>query len=158
MADNEFKCVSFYELDQKVFAGLSEKQDEIENWYGKASGIADYVASWGMVRFWAMSRSLVTKSGKPTENNQKTQNYFAWGVARKVLCEIVGDDLGINMSEDMETMNFQSFFYSLNFNKQVLLTDLLIEISDTVQFWSVRMKEIYDLNKNKEANESRKKV
>jgi hypothetical protein len=29
----------------------------------------------------------------------------------------------------------------LNFNQQVLLTDLLIEISDTIQFWTMRIKD-----------------
>lgn len=159
MADNELKCVSFYELDQKVFAGLSEKHNEIKNWYGKASGISDYVATWGMVRFWAMSRSQVSKGGKSKENNGEAQSYFAWNVAREVLCEIVGNNLGIELEEgeilkDIETARFHKIFYALNFNKQLLLIDLLIEISETIQFWSVRMKEVSDLNEKLKAREN----
>ncbi|MEQ8536712.1 MAG: hypothetical protein RIB93_04510 [Coleofasciculus sp. D1-CHI-01] len=44
-------------------------------------------------------------------------------MAREVLCKIVGNDLRIR--QDMTTEEFQNRFRDLEFNQQVLLTDLL---------------------------------
>lgn len=137
--------VIFYDLDAKVFEQLNVGSNTIGDWKGRASGIADYVASWGVERFWAMSRSpALLGGGIPDANqgNDEQRRYFAWGVARVVLCQIVGNDLQINAN--MDTAEFQARFRQLNFNQQVLLTDLLIEISDTIQFWAMRMSDARD--------------
>jgi len=52
-----------YDLDQKVFQALKPGIPQLEDWKGAASGIADYVATWGVERFWAMSRSSVLRGG-----------------------------------------------------------------------------------------------
>lgn len=144
--------VVHYELDKRVFEKLKEgnktlEKDKkaIDSWQGAASGIADYVASWGLERFWAMSRSPVLKEGGIPEADQgkeEKRRYFAWGVARLVLCEVVGEDLDIQ--QDMTTQEFQNKLMDLNFNEQVLLADLLIEISATIQFWTMRLKDVGD--------------
>lgn len=134
-----------YELDREVFQLLKPGSEQLEDWQGAASGIADYVASWGVERFWAMSRSLVLRGGgipDAATGNEDRRRYFAWVVARVVLCRIVGTDLIIR--EDMNTEQFQNRFRELDFNQQVLLTDLLIEIADTIQFWTMRMKDARD--------------
>lgn len=140
-------AVEFYELDQRVHQKLavrSQTPEQHKQWYGKASQIAEYVSSWGMVRFWALSRSQVARGGRNAENQdgEGGENYFAWKVAREILCELVGNDL--NIQEDLITDVFQQRFYALSFNQQVLLTDLLLEIAETIQFWSVRLKEALD--------------
>jgi hypothetical protein len=135
-------CVDYYELDHLVFQQLQTGKDELKQWQGAASGIADYVSSWGVERFWAMSRSPVLLGGglpTATEGSEEQRRYFSWGVARVILCEIVGKDL--NIKSDWETIDFQNRFRNLTFNQQVLLTDLLIEIAETIQFWTMRMKE-----------------
>jgi hypothetical protein len=139
--------VSNYDLDREVFRLLNVGRGQLTNWKGVASGIADYVASWGVERFWAMSRSPALLNGKmPDANegdeNSDTRRYFAWSVARATLCNIVGSDLGIQA--DMTTEKFQERFNKLDFNQQVLLTDLLIEISDTIQFWTMRIADAKD--------------
>jgi hypothetical protein len=131
-----------YELDKKVFQNLQrgQEQEQLKHWKPKASGIADYVASWGVERFWAMSRSPILRHGNLPSADQGTEeqrSYFAWGVARVVLCEIVGQDLEIN--SEMNTQEFQNRFSQLDFRQQILLTDLLIEIADTIQFWTMRI-------------------
>ncbi|PSO60200.1 MAG: hypothetical protein BRC36_14340 [Cyanobacteria bacterium QH_2_48_84] len=109
-------AVDTYKLDLKVFENLQPGQQQLKDWKGKASGIADYVATWGV---------------------EQQRSYFSWGVARVVLCDILGNEL--NISKDMPTANFQEQFAQLNFKQQVLLTDLLIEIAETIQFWTMRM-------------------
>lgn len=131
--------VSSYELDREVFQLLKQGEDTFEDWQGAASGIADYVASWGVERFWAMSRSLVKRGGEKPKDEKEARRYFAWGVAREVLCKIVGNDLRIR--QDMTTQEFQERFGDLEFNQQVLLTDLIMEISETIQFWTMRLKD-----------------
>lgn len=139
--------VSSYELDREVFQLLKDGKEQLDNWQGAASGIADYVASWGVERFWAMSRSQALLGGEMPDaatGSEEEKRYFAWGVARVVLCKIVGNDLRIN--ERMTTEEFQNRFRDLDFNQQVLLTDLLMEISDTIQFWTMRLKDAKDCN------------
>ncbi len=134
--------VTSYELDREVFRLLNGGTNSLGDWQGAASGISDYVASWGVERFWAMSRSSVLLGGgvpNAAGGSDEQRRYFAWGVARVVLCNIVGSHL--NIKADMTTEQFQERFRSLNFNQQVLLTDLLIEISDTIQFWTMRIKD-----------------
>jgi hypothetical protein len=133
-------AVDTYKLDLKVFENLQPGQQQLKDWKGKASGIADYVATWGVERFWAMSRSPLVRGGNlpdPNQGNEEQRSYFSWGVARVVLCDILGNEL--NISKDMPTANFQQQFAQLNFKQQVLLTDLLIEIAETIQFWTMRM-------------------
>jgi hypothetical protein len=139
--------VQNYDLDREVFQLLNAGRGQLEQWKGVASGIADYVASWGVERFWAMSRSPALLNGKmpdPNEGEEKSdlRRYFAWSVARATLCKIVGDDLKIQAS--MTTEEFQKQFNKLNFNEQILLTDLLIEISGTIQFWTMRINDAKD--------------
>jgi len=138
--------VQSYELDKLVFENLQPGQEQLSKWKGKASGIADYVSSWGIERFWAMSRSPLLRGGDVPDPNQKTNDqpsYFAWGVARIVLCQVLGQELQIN--SEMTTQQFQERLGNLNFRQQVLLSDLLIEIAETIQFWTMR---IYDANQN----------
>jgi len=137
--------VAYYELDREVFNLLNTGIDGILDWQGAASGIADYVASWGIERFWAMSRSPVAKDGITPNNaaaSDYNRRYFAWEVAREVLCKIAGKDLGIK--SDMKTDDFQAKFKDLDFNQQALMADLLIEIADTIQFWTMRLKDAKD--------------
>lgn len=139
--------VSSYELDREVFQLLKSGVNQLDNWQGAASRVADYVASWGVERFWAMSRSPVLRGGgipDAAAGSEEEGRYFAWGVARVVLCRIVGTDLRIR--ETMKTDEFQNRFQELDFNQQVLLTDLLIEISDTIQFWTMRLKDAQESN------------
>jgi hypothetical protein len=134
--------VIHYDLDQRIFAQLNIGANRLNDWQGAASGIADYVANWGVERFWAMSRSSILRGGITPNFEAATdeqRRYFAWGVARIVLCQIIGGDLQIN--DAMTTEQFQERFRNLNFNQQVLLTDLLIEISETIQFWTMRIKD-----------------
>lgn len=129
-----------YDLDQKVFQALKPGIAQLDDWKGAASGIADYVATWGVERFWAMSRSSVLKGGglpDASSGNADQKRYFAWGVARVVLCQIAGADLRIQ--PEMTTDQFQTQFRDLGFNQQVLMTDLLIEIADAIQFWTMRI-------------------
>lgn len=134
-------AIQSYELDRWVLEGLTPGQAELDNWQGRASGIAEYVSSWGMERFWAMSRSLKLLNGAIDINsgNEENRRYFAWGVARVTLCRIVGPDLQIQA--DMTTNQFQARFQQLNFNQQMLMTELLLEIADTIQFWTMRLKD-----------------
>jgi hypothetical protein len=133
-------AVEHYELDREVFTYLQPGIGSIGDWKGKASGIGEYVASWGLERFWAMSRSPVLKGGGLPDaeaGSSEQRNYFAWAVARIVLCRIV--DNTININQDLTTAQFQERLSQLNFNQQVLLTDLLIEIAETIQFWTMRI-------------------
>ena len=138
--------VEGYDLDKQVFQNLQPGQQQLGDWKGKASGIADYVATWGVERFWAMSRSPLLRGGEvpsAEQGNEEQRSYFAWGVARVVLCQILGKEL--NIQANMTTEQFQNRFSQLDFRQQVLLSDLLIEISDTIQFWTMRMA---DANEN----------
>ncbi|MEB3830788.1 hypothetical protein [Phormidium sp. CCY1219] len=137
--------VCSYELDREVFRLLNPGVNRLDDWQGAASGIADYVASWGVERFWAMSRSQRLLGGQlpdAAEGSEEERRYFAWSVARVVLCKIAGNELRIR--ENMSTDNFQERFRDLDFNEQVLLTDLLIEIAEAIQFWTMRLKDARD--------------
>lgn len=131
-----------YELDKEVFDLLNKEIKGLEDWQGAASGIAEYVASWGMERFWAMSRSCVLKGGIISDNPESLdgRRYYAWSVAREVLCKIVGADLRIK--SEMTTAEFQERFRNLDFQQQTLLVDLLIEVADAIQFWTMRLKDV----------------
>lgn len=134
-----------YDLDREVFRRLNAERGQLEDWKGKASGIADYVASWGVERFWAISRSPRLRGGNlptATEGTDEQKSYFSWAVARQVLCQIVGGTLQINAN--MDTEQFQERFRQLNFHQQVLLSDVLIEISETIQFWTMRIADARD--------------
>ncbi|QIZ72110.1 hypothetical protein [Oxynema aestuarii] len=134
--------VCSYELDREVFRLLNSGIEGFDDWQNAARGIADYVASWGVERFWAMSRSQRLLGGQlPSEGvvSEEERRYFAWSVAREVLCKIVGTELGIDY--EMNTDNFQEIFRELDFNQQVLLTDLLMEIAEAIQFWTMRLKD-----------------
>ncbi len=149
--------ISLYEIDSLVFDELEPYKNTIEHWYGKASEIGDYVANWGVLRFWVMSHSEAlhgnaedrqTSSQQSQDNGDKQEDqksYIAWAVARKVLCDIAGTHFDIK--EDMDTKKFKEKFYDTNltFNRQILLSELLIEIADAVQFWAVRFKEEHDM-------------
>ncbi|WP_019488115.1 hypothetical protein [Kamptonema formosum] len=151
---NEPTAVSFYELDSKVFEELNNIKDDIKDWYAEASTIADYVATWGVLRFWALSKSTKSKGG---ENSLDGKKYAAWDVGRKVLCHIVGSELGIKEDDSTETFRAKFDNDKLDMNQQILLTDLLLEIADTVQFWAVRLKEVHDLEEAKNKEEEAKK-
>jgi hypothetical protein len=138
--------VQSYELDKLVFENLQPQQQRLEDWKGKASGIADYVASWGVERFWAMSRSPVVLGGNTNNEENRQPSYFAWRVARIVLCHILGSELNIN--HDMTTEQFQNRFSQLDFKQQILLSDLLIEIAETIQFWTMRIDDAKENNDN----------
>jgi hypothetical protein len=138
--------ISSYELDKWVLQGLkpgATNLNTLENWQGRASGIAEYVSSWGIVRFWAMSRSLKMLGGKiDIESRTVTDDekrYFAWSVARITLCRILGQELQIR--EDMTTEQLSQRFENLNINQQTLITEMLLEIADTIQFWTMRLKD-----------------
>jgi hypothetical protein len=132
-----------YGLDKEVFDSLNQGIEGLKDWQGAASGIAEYVASWGMERFWAMSRSCVLKDGEISDSpeipNYK-RRYYAWLVAREVLCKIVGADLRIK--SEMTTTEFQERFRNLDFQQQTLLIDVLIEVADAIQFWTMRLKDV----------------
>jgi len=88
-----------------------------------------------------MSRSLKLINGvididSGTDENRR---YFAWGVARVTLCRIISPSLQVNA--DMTTEQFQARFRQLDFNQQMLMTELLLEIADTIQFWTMRLKD-----------------
>lgn len=146
-------AVEHYDLDRRVFellqVGAIQKED-FNAWQGAASGIADYVATWGLERFWSMSRSPVLKDGAmpdPREGDKdKQRRYFAWGVARIVLAEVAGAELGIR--SDMTTHEFQERLGQLTFNQQVLMSDLLIAIAETIQFWTMRLKDAQQAGMN----------
>ncbi|WP_247215191.1 hypothetical protein [Synechococcus sp. C9] len=138
-------AVEHYDLDRRVFDQLHRGIQHIQDWQGAASGIADYVATWGLERFWSMSRSMALLGGAipaPGQGNNEQRRYFAWGVARLVLAEIVGAELRIR--GDMTTQQFQERLGELNFNQQVLMSDLLIAIAETIQFWTMRLKDARD--------------
>lgn len=138
--------VETYELDKLVFQNLQQGKSQLRNWKGKASGIADYVATWGVERFWAMSRSPQLLGGhvpSADQGNEEQRSYFAWGVARVVLCNILGKEL--NIKADMTTQQFQERFSELDFHQQVMMANLLMEIAETIQFWTMR---IDDAQKN----------
>jgi len=140
--------VKHYELDRLVMTELqpgATTPEQLKKWQGAASGIAEYVSSWGVERFWAMSRSPQLINGvtpDPGTGTDEQRRYFAWGVARVVLCRIVGREL--RLTNAMTTAEFQSRFRDLSFNQQMLLTDLLLEIADTIQFWTMRLKQALD--------------
>ncbi len=138
--------IGFYDLDRQILSDLTKGATDkkaLKKWQSAASGIAEYVSSWGMERFWAMSRSLKLLNGKmPAKNitpNREERLYFAWDVARVILCRIIGTDLQIQAN--MTTEQFQKRFQELNFNQQMLMTELLLEIADTIQFWTMRLKD-----------------
>ncbi len=136
---------SFYDLDRVIFQQLKPGASDLptlRHWQGAASGIADYVATWGIERFWAMSRSpRLLGGGLPDPNapNDDAKRYFAWAAARGVLCEVVGNDFQINAG--MTTEQFQAAFRNLDLSQQVILSELLIEVADAIQFWTMRFKD-----------------
>lgn len=135
-------AVEHYDLDRRVFTQLNKGADHLNDWQGAASGIADYVATWGLERFWSMSRSMALIGGEipaAGQGNNEQRRYFAWGVARVVLAEIVGAELQVR--GDMTTDQFQERLRNLTFNQQVLMSDLLIAIAETIQFWTMRLKD-----------------
>ena len=143
--------ITSYELDRWILDGLkpgATSEEQIKNWQGAASGIAEYVSSWGLERFWAMSRSLKLLNGEVNINSGTDENrrYFAWGVARVTLCKIVGTNLQIQA--DMTTEQFQARLQQLDFNQQMLMTELLLEIADTIQFWTMRLKDAVQAGNN----------
>jgi hypothetical protein len=96
-----------------------------------------------------MSRSPLLRGGDVPDPNQGTddqRSYFAWGVARIVLCQILGQELQIN--PEMTTQQFQERLGNLNFRQQVLLSDLLIEIAESIQFWTMRIADAEENNSN----------
>ena len=135
--------VTSYELDKEVFRELNRGAASLGIWRGAASGIAEYVASWGLERFWSMSRSPVLLNGELPAHDQGNETdqrrYFAWGVARVVLCRVLGDDLQIQAN--MDTATFQARLENLTYNQQILVSEVLIEIADTIQFWTMRLKD-----------------
>lgn len=133
-----------HELDLHVFSKLNKraKPNEFDNWKGKASDISSYVATWGVVRFWALSCSQKAKGGQLHSGDDFNQNYYAWKVAREVLCTLVKEDIKIN--QDMNPIDFQETFKNLSDTQQVCLSELLIEIGDTIQFWTMRIKDCLD--------------
>ena len=141
-------AVASYELDREVFSQLNNGVNSLKVWKGAASGIADYVATWGLERFWSMSRSPVLLNGELPSHDQGDENkerrYFAWGVARVVLCRVLGNDLGIQAN--MNTAQFQARLQHLNYNQQILMSEVLIEIADTIQFWTMRLSDANDTN------------
>ena len=143
--------ITSYELDRWILDGLkpgATSEEQIKNWQGAASGIAEYVSSWGLERFWAMSRSLKLLNGEVNINSGTDENrrYFAWGVARVTLCKLVGTNLQIQA--DMTTEQFQARLQQLDFNQQMLMTELLLEIADTIQFWTMRLKDAVQAGNN----------
>lgn len=56
-------AVEHYDLDRRVFHRLQAGIQHLQEWQGAASGIADYVATWGLERFWSMSRSMALLGG-----------------------------------------------------------------------------------------------
>ncbi len=82
-----------------------------------------------------MSRSLMLLGGGILEGNnipEEEMRYFAWSVARITLCRILGQELQIR--EDMTTEQLSQRFENLNINQQTLITEMLLEIADTIQF------------------------
>ncbi|MGY2710492.1 hypothetical protein [Thermostichus sp. MS-CIW-28] len=142
-------AVEHYDLDRRVFHRLQAGIQHLQDWQGAASGIADYVATWGLERFWSMSRSMALLGGAipaAGQGNNEQRRYFAWGVARIVLGEIAGAELGIR--GDMTTHEFQERLRQLTFNQQVLMSDLLIAIAETIQFWTMRLKDAQQAGMN----------
>ena len=133
-------AVISYGLDKEVFTKLEAEKQHFKVWKAKASDISDYVATWGVVRFWALSRS---KKGKDGKDELDGKSYYAWKVAREVLCLVINHNWGIK--SDVCTKHFQSQFYNLDINKQILIAELLIEIADTIQFWTMRFDENLDV-------------
>ncbi len=95
-----------HELDVEVFTKLNRRaeKEEFDKWKGKASDIAGYVASWGVIRFWSLSLSTIGKGGQQSSGQEFDQNYYAWEVARKVLCTIVRQDMGITQGMDIKQL------------------------------------------------------
>ena len=143
--------IDFYNFDKKVFAKLNRytKEEEFKTWQAEASNIAEYIATWGVVRFWAVSRSYEEKDGKTGNGSQSIDDelypddgkrkFFTWKVARLVLCEILNSKLRIKA--DLSTQDFNDQFEKISSNNQVMIADLLIEISDAIQFWTMRIKD-----------------
>ncbi|MCB8788993.1 hypothetical protein [Planktothrix agardhii] len=143
--------IDFYNFDKKVFAKLNRytKEEEFKTWQAEASNIAEYIATWGVVRFWAVSRSYEEKEGKAGDGSQKSDDqlypndgkrkFFTWKVARLVLCEVLNKKLEINAN--LPTQGFNDKFEKLSTNNQVMIADLLIEISYSIQFWTMRIKD-----------------
>lgn len=142
--------ISSYQLDERVFQQLQVGLPSLHTWQGAASNIAEYVATWGLERFWSMSRSpRLLNGGLPSHDqgdNNNQRRYFAWGVARVVLCQILGNDLQIQA--DMNTADFQTRLEQLNYNQQIMLSEVLIEIADTIQFWTMRLKDAADAQRD----------
>ncbi|WLT40396.1 hypothetical protein NON20_24245 (plasmid) [Synechocystis sp. B12] len=65
-------------------------------------------------------------------------------MARVVLCRVLGSDLSIQAN--MDTVAFQARLQQLNYNQQILMSEVLIEIADTIQFWTMRLKDAQRVN------------
>ena len=133
-------AVISYGLDKEVFNKLDAEKQHFKVWKAKASDISDYVATWGVVRFWALSRS---KKGKNGRDESDGKSYYTWRVAREVLCLVINPSWGIK--SDLNTNDFQNKFYELDVKQQILIAELLIEIADTIQFWTMRFDETLDV-------------
>jgi hypothetical protein len=149
--------VDFYNLDNLVFNMLTKhnytRKDQFEFWQAEASTITDYIATWGVVRFWAVSRSYQSSKGnveqaieqsdhKLYENDYK-RKFLAWKIARLALCEIL--DRKLKIEPNLTTQEFDKNFTELPSHEQATIAELLIEIGDAIQFWKMRIK---DANKS----------
>jgi hypothetical protein len=150
--------VDFYNLDNLVFNMLTKHnythKDQFRLWQAEASTITDYIATWGVVRFWAVSRSYQSSKGnveqaieqtdhKLYENDYK-RKFLAWKIARLALCETLDNNFGIE--PDLPMKNFDKVFTELSSHEQAIIAELLIEIGDTIQFWKMRIKDANDSN------------
>ena len=131
-------AVIAYGLDEKVLEKLQAATKDLkpDDWKGKASEISDYVATWGLVRFWALSHSKQERGGKKTKDGM---SYVSWKVAREVLCFLVGQEFALKPK--LDALSFKEKLENLDFEKQVLLAELLMAIGDSVQFWTMRLTE-----------------
>ncbi|VEP14888.1 conserved hypothetical protein [Hyella patelloides LEGE 07179] len=132
-------AISLNSIDYEVFKRLEHRKNDLGNWQGKASEISDYVATWGILRFWALSF-------KKDEENSSKVSYFAWQVAREVLCQIIDDSWGIDKDTLINEFNEKLYnddpnLLNVQTQRQMVIAELLIEIGDTVQFWTNRFKD-----------------
>ena len=127
-----------YGLDEKVLEKLQSETKGLEakEWKGKASEISDYVATWGLVRFWALSHSTQGRGGEKSDDGK---SYLTWKIAREVLCFLVGKEF--DLKPKIDAVSFKEKLKTLDFEKQVLLAELLIAIADSIQFWTMRLTE-----------------
>ncbi len=142
-----------HDLDVQVFSRLNEKaktKEDFDKWKGKASDIVGYVAAWGVIRFWSLSFSPKGKGGTQPSAENFDQNYYAWQVAREVLCEVVDNDFGLNDQMTAKDFN-QHYKDNLTGIQQVILSELLIEIGNSIQFWTMRIADSFEATKAEES-------